>query len=555
MQAFLAVGEEVAGYRIESFIGRGGMAVVYRAQDLRLGRQVALKLLAPELSENERFRQRFMRESQLAAAIDHPNIIPIYDAGNTPDLLYIVMRYVDGMDLKALLEREHRLQPDRVLHLFMQVASALDAAHARGLVHRDVKPGNIIVASGRGGEDVDHVYLTDFGLTKKSLSLSDFTTVGHFVGTVDYVAPEQIASKPIDGRADIYGLGCVMYEALAGVLPFERDDDAATLWAHMLEPVAPLTSHRPDLPAGVDAVFARALAKAPEDRYPTCRALVAALRAELSGWQAAETSISHPAGIPSAAAPESAAQVSIPAAPDVGAGGVEPQAPAEPADRGRGRSKQQSEQRPERGARIAGRTLALLAALVLVVAVGGVLLWRGTRGGMVTYDGRLAAAPFTLQHPRSWRPDSHSGFFVVFSPTRLDEMFAGSGWQQAVQALRRDAASVKGIYARVSYQGFDINDADLQDQVTGELGAVGGVTFTGTPQSVSVSDRPAVRLDGTLGDPSGPSRLRFAYYLVPINPQQQSIAHLMFFATPRDFPAEQPVFQQVLTSVDVTRAG
>jgi hypothetical protein len=549
VQAFLAVGEEVAGYRIESFIGRGGMAVVYRAQDLRLGRQVALKLLAPELSENERFRQRFMRESQLAAAIDHPNIIPIYDAGNTPDLLYIVMRYVDGMDLKALLEREHRLQPDRVLHLFMQVASALDAAHARGLVHRDVKPGNIIVASGHGGEDVDHVYLTDFGLTKKSLSLSDFTTVGHFVGTVDYVAPEQIASKPIDGRADIYGLGCVMYEALAGVLPFERDDDAATLWAHMLEPVAPLTSHRPDLPPGVDAVFARALAKAPEDRYPTCRALVAALRTELAGWQAAETSVAHPAGIPSPAAPESGPQPSIPAAPDVAAEPVERQAPAEPAGPGR------SKQRRARTSRFAARTLALLAALVVVVAVGGVLLWRGTRGGMATYDGRLAAAPFALQHPRSWRPDSHSGFFVVFSPTKLDELFAGSGWQQAVQALRRDPTSVKGIYARVSYQGFDINDPDLQDQVTGELGAVGGVTFTGDPQSVSVSDRPAVRLDGTLSDPSGPTRLRFQYYLVPIDPQQQSTAHLMFFATPRDFPAERPLFQRVLTTVDVTRAG
>jgi hypothetical protein len=545
VQAFLAVGEEVAGYRIESFIGRGGMAVVYRAQDLRLGRQVALKLLAPELSENERFRQRFMRESQLAAAIDHPNIIPIYDAGNTPDLLYIVMRYVDGVDLKALLEREHRLQPERALNLFMQVAAALDAAHARGLVHRDVKPGNIIVASGRGGEDVDHVYLTDFGLTKKSLSLSDFTTVGHFVGTVDYVAPEQIASKPIDGRADIYALGCVMYEALAGTLPFDRDDDAATLWAHMLEPVPPLTSQRPDLPAGVDAVFARALAKAPEDRYPTCRALVAALRTELAGWHAAETSISNlVAAPPEWASAGSPGAEAAPSAALSGSAWAEPVPPG-PAEHG---------ERPERGSRRGRGAIALLVALVAVIAVGGFFLLRNVRDGTTTYDGEYAAAPFTLTYPSAWQPDAHGTFFVVFSSADLAETFGGSGWQRAAQLLRTDPRSVEGLYARVSYQGFDIHDIEsLEQQVSGDLGAVGRVDFTGVHPNMAVDERAAVRLDGLLGDPSGPSQLRFAYYVVPVNAQQQAVAHLMFFAAPQAFAAEQAVFRRVLATVDLQR--
>jgi protein kinase-like protein len=283
VQAFLEIGAEIAGYRVESFIGRGGMAVVYRAKDLRLGRKVALKLLAPELSANERFRQRFIRESRLAASIDHPNIIPIYEAGEAEEHLYIVMRYVEGSDLHTLLENDGPLDEPHILSFFAQLGGALDAAHTSGLVHRDVKPGNIMIASGAGPEDLNHVYLTDFGLTKRSSSLSGFTTTGHFIGTIDYVAPEQISGKAVDGRTDIYALGCVLYQCLTGTLPYHRDDDAALLWAHLVEPPPSVTSIRAELPPGLDDVIGKAMAKDPDDRYDTCRVMVMALHAELGG--------------------------------------------------------------------------------------------------------------------------------------------------------------------------------------------------------------------------------------------------------------------------------
>ncbi|MFD1663664.1 serine/threonine-protein kinase [Streptomyces caeni] len=276
-------GRRIAGYRIEEEVGRGGMAVVYRARDLRLGRTVALKLLAPELTRNDTFRRRFTHESRVAAAIDHPHIVPVYEAGETDGVLYIAMRYVAGRDLRHLLDREGPLPLATVLRIAAQVASALDAAHDHGLVHRDVKPGNILVAQGTDSDHPEHVYLTDFGLTKKSLSLSGFTTAGQIVGTLDYVAPEQISGKPVDGRCDVYGLGCVVYEALAGRPPFRREDDMALLWAHQYDEPPPLTGQRPDLDASVDRVFAKALAKDPDDRYGSCLAFVSALRAAATG--------------------------------------------------------------------------------------------------------------------------------------------------------------------------------------------------------------------------------------------------------------------------------
>ncbi|NNN34657.1 serine/threonine protein kinase [Streptomyces sp. S3(2020)] len=280
------IGRRIAGYRIEREIGRGGMAVVYRARDLRLDRTVALKLLAPELARNDTFRRRFTHESRAAAAIDHPHIVPVFEAGETDGVLYIAMRYVEGSDLRHLLDRQGPLTPAVALRIAAQVASALDAAHEHGLVHRDVKPGNILVARGTDSDHPEHSYLTDFGLTKKSLSLTGFTTVGQFVGTLDYVAPEQISGKPVDGRCDVYGFACVVHEALAGRPPFRRDDDMALLWAHQYDDPPLLTEFRPDLPPDVDAVFARGLAKSPDARYDTCLAFVAALRAALPGGHA-----------------------------------------------------------------------------------------------------------------------------------------------------------------------------------------------------------------------------------------------------------------------------
>ncbi|MFJ8082191.1 serine/threonine-protein kinase [Streptomyces sp. NPDC096205] len=279
------IGRRVAGYRIEAEIGRGGMAVVYRARDLRLERTVALKLLAPELARNDTFRRRFTHESRVAAALDHPHIVPVFEAGETDGVLYIAMRYVSGSDLRHLLDREGPLPLPAALRIAAQVASALDAAHEHGLVHRDVKPGNILVARGTDSDHPEHVYLTDFGLTKKSLSLTGFTTVGQFVGTLDYVAPEQISGRPVDGRCDVYGLACVVYEVLGGRPPFRRDDDMALLWAHQYDEAPPVTQARPGLPSGLDPVFAKALAKRPDDRYGSCLAFVAALRAVAVGVQ------------------------------------------------------------------------------------------------------------------------------------------------------------------------------------------------------------------------------------------------------------------------------
>jgi WD40 repeat protein/tRNA A-37 threonylcarbamoyl transferase component Bud32 len=264
------VGTEVASYRIESLLGFGGMSVVYLAEDLRLKRKVALKVLAARLAEDESFRDRFLRESELAASIDHPNIVPIYQAGTTDDLLFIAMRYVEGRDLKERLQRGS-LDRGEAIGILAQVASALDAAHARGLVHRDVKPSNVLLDSGARPDGSDHVYLADFGLTKRVSEETGMGDDGHLMGTIDYVAPEQIAGEEIDGRADVYSLGCVLYECLVGQPPFRRDSDTAVVFAHLeSEPPAP-SARRPELPAALDTVIARALAKEPERRYASCR--------------------------------------------------------------------------------------------------------------------------------------------------------------------------------------------------------------------------------------------------------------------------------------------
>lgn len=269
------VGTELAGYRVESLLGQGGMGVVYVAEDRRLKRKVALKLLAPDLAEDEVFRERFLRESELAASIDHPNIVPIYEAGASEDLLFIAMRYVEGSDLRERLQAG-RLEPGEAISILAQVASALDAAHARGLVHRDVKPSNVLLDTGARPDGSDHVYLADFGLTKRLSENSGLGDDGQLMGTIDYVAPEQIAGEETDGRADVYSLGCVLYECLVGEPPFPRETDVAVVFAHLdAEPPA-ASERRPELPAALDAVIARALAKEADERFQTCRELARA---------------------------------------------------------------------------------------------------------------------------------------------------------------------------------------------------------------------------------------------------------------------------------------
>jgi serine/threonine protein kinase len=305
----LAVGSQVAGYQIERQIGRGGMAVVYRAFDPRLGRSVALKILAPELASDAAFRERFNREMRAAAAVDHPHIVPVYDAGEASGSLFIAMRYVAGQDLRTLLDREGALPPSRVTRIVSQVASALDEAHSRGMVHRDVKPGNMLIGTVAGSGQPDHVYLSDFGLSKQSLSTSNLTATGQFLGTLDYMAPEQVEGRPIDGRADLYALACSAFEMLAGRPPFKREESVAVLWAQVSAPTPSLRALRPELPPAVDQVMARAMAKAPGDRYQSCTAFADALReacglgpgeaeaarrAAAAGWQ--PTEMAHVAG-------------------------------------------------------------------------------------------------------------------------------------------------------------------------------------------------------------------------------------------------------------------
>jgi hypothetical protein len=276
------IGSELAGYRIESVIGRGGMGVVYLADHLRLSRKAALKILPPELADDERFRDRFIHESKLAASLDHPNIIDIYDAGEAEGLLYLAMRYVGGSDLKTLIAREGPLEPGRMVALLTQIGSALDAAHERGLVHRDIKPANVLVEPPAGSLG-EHAYLTDFGLTKRPESMSGLTKTGQFLGSVEYAAPEQFEGRPIDARTDIYSLGCVAYECVTGEAPFPRESEAAVMYAHLKETPPKVTAKRADLPAGLDVVVARAMAKQPEDRHQSAGALAGELGAASRG--------------------------------------------------------------------------------------------------------------------------------------------------------------------------------------------------------------------------------------------------------------------------------
>lgn len=274
----LPVGAHLAGYRIEGVAGRGGMGVVYIAEHIHLGRRVALKTLSGPRGADEEFRERFIRESRMAARIDHPHIVPIYDAGETDGLLYLAMRLVAGGDLDGLIDEQAPLNVEMTLGMMRQVASALDAAHAQGLVHRDVKPGNVLLERAPA-EHAPHCFLADFGLTKHSSSDTALTSAGQLLGTLSYVAPEQIEGAALDGRADQYSLACMLHQCLTGAPPFRTDSDSALplIAAHLHDSPPPLSAARPDLPRALDEALQRALAKSPTERYADCTALVDAL--------------------------------------------------------------------------------------------------------------------------------------------------------------------------------------------------------------------------------------------------------------------------------------
>jgi predicted Ser/Thr protein kinase len=354
----IEIGSTFGRYRIEAQIGRGGMGVVYRATEPGLGRQVALKVIAPEFADDEGFRKRFERESKLAAAIEHPHAVPIYEAGEQGGVLFLAMRLIDGTDLRTLLRVEDRLEQARAAGIVDQVAGALDEAHARGLVHRDVKPGNILVGSDRGR---DHAYLTDFGLTKKMGGVSALTQTGQWVGTIDYVAPEQIEGKRLDARADVYALGCVLYVALTGKVPFEKDSDMAKLFAHVNESPAPPSTLVPGLAPELDEIVERALAKDPDDRYQSAGDLGRAAVAAAAGQRLTTPERTVAAG---EAAPPAGAETVV-------AGGGPPS----------GR---------RRWALIGGAALAMLAVVGIVLAVA-----TGADGGGADADqAQAAVGPF-----------------------------------------------------------------------------------------------------------------------------------------------------------------
>ncbi|QEC46204.1 protein kinase [Baekduia soli] len=405
--AELEPGSEFAGCRIEGVLGRGGMGVIYRATEVRLGRPVALKLIATEQASDPDVRERFEREARLTASIDHPNVVPVYAAGEEDGHLYLVMRYVPGTDLQALLRREGRLAPDRAAGIVAQIADALDAAHQTGLVHRDVKPANVLIAaanppatsSAANGADGwrGHVYLSDFGITRVQSADTRITDSGGWIGTVDFMAPEHLRGEPTDARSDVYALGCVLHSALTGTPPFRRETVPATITAHLHE-APPRPSETPGVPEAFDSVIARALAKEPAGRYPSAGDLGRAARAAATGAVAstARGSVATGAATPEHAEPTrlapaaGATAVATPPAPPTAvtrvAGGPDP-------GDGTGAGRGPGSGRPEAVRIQHGRRRKLaLAATVLVLALPTILIVRWAAGwGSSTSTGPLSA--------------------------------------------------------------------------------------------------------------------------------------------------------------------
>ena len=595
-----APGTEIAGYRIESLIGRGGMAVVYRAEDLRLGRKVALKLLTPQLVDNEQFRQRFIKESRLAASLDHPNIVPIYEAGEAEGQLFIAMRYVIGDDLKGLLAKEGgQLPGDRTLRLFSQIGDALDSAHQAGLVHRDVKPGNILVAGGREHThhgSGDHVYLTDFGLTKRTSELSGgLTGTGHFLGTVDYVAPEQIQGRPVGPGTDIYALGCVLYECLTGHLPFRRDDDAALLWAHLVEAPPPVTGIRPDLPGAVNDVIARAMAKDPADRYATSEELMHELVLAFgmpATVSAPRSRTEHGGGGRHADAAKSSLTDVGTVTGDVVGGSGHPSFPSTPLSMFSTRSGDAQDSRPPAddepeleeydeysddavdsdeddewdeeqegdpeppARRRRWWLIALAAAAVVLVGVGAVLV----RSLLVAEDYRQypsteTVVPFRLDIPDDWTAVVSFSSDIVLGPTPTvaDDLFFNQGrpedWAEAAGAVGSGSPDAVGLYVSSSNTTFDNSSAEaLWSSIVVVLPDTS--EFDGH-RAVQVAGDRADELTAFAFDPDNPdTRLRVMVDVVQ-PPGAGGALVLAFFAPPDTFEEHLPTFERIRDSLQI----
>jgi hypothetical protein len=418
----LDTGTTFAGYVVEGVLARGGMGVVYRASELRPQRTVALKVVAPELAAEPGFRDRFLRESQLAAEIEHPHVVPVLRVGEEDGLLFIAMRLIRGMDLAAIIKSEGRVAPLRIAQIVDQVADALDSAHERGLVHRDVKPANVLVEPHRRGE---HSYLTDFGLAKSLVAGSGVTTTGIVVGTIDYMAPEQLEAGQLDARADVYSLGCVLFEGLTAQVPYPHERRAARMYAHLSEPPPTVSELVPDVPRQFDEVIRRALAKDPDERYQSAgdlgRGALAAAEGHILG---ASQERSVAAG---AAAPTPTTWLTRPTSVAEGPTRVQPPG------------------RPRRRALAIGSLAVLVVAAIVGVLIGSSSSGGGGGGGSApasvatawlrAYNAADDSAAVAL-----WKPPAtvHTAFpeftYVLASPAKIRSYWLTPGCRLALTA-------------------------------------------------------------------------------------------------------------------------
>jgi hypothetical protein len=604
-QPSLEVGTEVSRYRVEELVARGGMGLVYRARDVRLDRQVALKVLSPELSDDEGFRERFVRESRLTAAVDHPHVIPVYEADEWHGLLYIAMRFVRGVDLHTVLATSGPMDAAVAVPLLTQAADALDAAHEIGLVHRDVKPGNFMLAGAQADRVPPgaHVYLTDFGLTKRATSVSGLTRTGQFLGSLHYVAPEQVRGEDVDARTDVYALACVAFEMFSGRPPFRHDQDAALLWAHMSVPPPPLTDDRPDLPDELDDVLAAGLAKDAAGRPDSCGDLIRSVRAALGGPPTLDLpdrrGTTAPIGTPRppAARPpreDSAPPTAVPSVPPVGvayttvqqrqdtpvAAGPPPGATGPPPGAGGplpwgggsysgqgpaggyagpgyggpppggppvgGWEVAPAEPPPAAppGRRRPRRWLVAAIALVVVLAVA-LVVWRPWAGpDLVTRD--FVVVPFQADVPAEWEEFAVSGDspYMVLGPRDWTGLVADDSEAVAAAetALTEDPDSLVHLYVDPAFTVYASDPQGLADAVQAEME---GSTIVGRGTR-EVDGREAFTAGGV--GPLGEGQLRV--YAVTI--QDEPRLFMLFVAPIALYDQWEPTFDAIVDSVTFT---
>jgi YVTN family beta-propeller protein len=511
----LEAGSVFAGHRIEGVVGRGGMGVVYRATHIALDHVVALKVISPELAEDERFRRRFTDESRIAVSIGHPNVVTIHHAGEEEGLLFVTMDLIDGTDLRGLLRERARLDPEHAAAIVAEVAAALDAAHERGLVHRDIKPGNILVER-RGARE--RVFLSDFGLARLVEATSGITATGAFVGTLDYVAPEQIKGARVDARADVYALGCVLFELLTGIPPFAaRDDKVAKIYAHLEEDPPGFRRLRPEVAGELDRVIGRALAKDPADRFPSAGDFARAATAAVGGQSTVEVERSVATG---AAAPAEATQTAQTTQQDVAPPAVKAPS-AETAER------IAAAEPPVRRApppipprRVMWRIMLALLGLVAVGVVVVVLLSGGDDGGGGE-DGQVGPAevvggvtvgglPIELSHGEGglWITERRDNQLTLLDVEADSERVADSF---TVGAAPEGVATGAGaVWVTIGGEGevarFDPGDESVGRTIEG-FDKPQGIAFDEPRGAVWVTDSTAgtvTRIDAITGAPDEP---------------------------------------------------